>query len=200
VRPSSGIVLLAWAGAFAAALMLLAHGIQIATGAETTPTTITTIVDGEPVVVPPAVIGEESSAPGIVGPPGPPGPAGPQGERGFPGLPGSNGESIIGPPGPRGLSGLPGLPGSDGSDGSQGPPGRAGEDSTVPGPPGERGLPGPAGQDSSVPGPQGLQGPPGPPGPRGASGLTCPEGFNLRSVVVEDEGSGDEVQLFACVG
>jgi hypothetical protein len=187
MRPSSGIIILAWAGAFAVALMLLAFGIQAATGVSTTPTTI--LVNGEPIV--PAVIGEESA--GIVGPPGPPGPVGPQGERGFPGLPGSdgeNGESIIGPPGP---AGLPGLPGSDGSDGSPGPRGLPGPASVVPGPPGERGLPGPAGQDSVVPGPQGPQGLQGPPG------IECPQGFTLQAVRVEDDlRDGDEVTLFVC--
>ena len=174
MRPTSAVFILTWAGMFAAAVLLLAHGIQIATGVNTTPTTTTILID------------EETGMQLI---PGPPGPVGPQGERGFPGVAGSdgeNGESIIGPPGPRG------LPGSNGSDG---------QDSTVAGPAGPRGLPGesiigppgPAGQDSAVPGPQGERGPQGPPG------IICPDGFEFRSIIVQDEDTNDDVELFGCI-
>ena len=177
MRPTSAVFILTWAGMFAAAVLLLAHGIQIATGVNTTPTTTTILID------------EETGMQLIPGPPGPPGE---QGERGFPGVAGSdgeNGESIIGPPGPRG------LPGSDGANGSDG------QDSTVAGPPGPRGFPGESivgpqgepGADSVVPGPQGERGPQGPPG------IVCPDGFEFRSIVVQDEDTNDDVELFGCI-
>ena len=171
MRPTGAVLVLAWAGMAAAFLLLAVHGVQIATGVNTTPTTTTVLVD------------EETGMQLIPGPPGPPGP---QGERGSPGIPGSDGESIIGPPGPRGLAGSPGQDGSDGAD------------SVVPGPrglPGESivGPPGAPGQDSVVPGPQGERGVQGPPG------IECPDGFSLQTVRVDDDlRDGDEVNLFVC--
>ena len=174
MRPTGAVLVLAWAGMLAAFLLLAVHGVQIATGVETNPTTTTTLIDDET---------------GMQLIPGPPGPPGEQGERGFPGIPGSdgeNGESIIGAPGGQGL---PGRPGEDGSDGA---------DSVVPGPrgsPGESivGPPGEPGQDSVVPGPQGERGVQGPPG------IECPDGFTLQMVRVEDDlRDGDEVNLFVC--
>ena len=44
MRPTGAVLVLAWAGMFAALLLLVVHGVQIVTGADTTPTTTTTTI------------------------------------------------------------------------------------------------------------------------------------------------------------
>ena len=44
MRPTGAVLVLAWAGMFAALLLLIVHGVQIVTGADTTPTTTTTTI------------------------------------------------------------------------------------------------------------------------------------------------------------
>ena len=136
MRPTGAVLVLAWAGMFAAGLATRRawHPDRYRSGHDTD-----------------HYDHSQSMTMQLI--PGPPGPPGEQGETGFPGLPGSDGESIVGPPG-ESIVGPPGRPGQDG------------QDSNVPGPrgvPGESivGPPGIPGQDSVVPGPQGLQGPPG---------------------------------------
>ena len=97
MRPTGAVLVLAWAGMVAAGLLLIVHGVQIATGVDTTDH-----YDG------PRSCGAWN--------PGPPVPPGQHGERATPGSPGRDGESIVGPPG-ESIVGPPGRPAVD----SQGP-------------------------------------------------------------------------------
>lgn len=101
--------------------------------------------------------------------PGPPGPPGPKGPPG---------SSVVGP------AGAVGPPGSS----VVGPQGPSGE--SIVGPPGKSvtGPPGPSG--ASIQGPQGKQGPAG-------KDFTCPTGFNLREISVQQPKS-NVTKVFVC--